>query len=53
MPSSRVTHFFKAGHSDEHLLLAAKVATFVYHDAIYGQSFRSSHCNLLVSFKNF
>jgi len=39
MSSSHVTHFLKAGHSDEDLLLAAKEATFVYHDAIYGQSF--------------
>ena len=28
MSSSRVTHFFKAAHSDESLLLAAKEATF-------------------------
>jgi len=44
--SSRVSHFFKAGHSDESLLLAAKKATIVYHNAINGQSFRSSDCNL-------
>ena len=35
MSSSRVTHLFKAVHSDESLLLAAKEATFVYHDAIF------------------
>jgi len=44
--SSRVTRLFKAGHSDEPLLLAAKEATFVYYDAIYGQSFGISDCNL-------
>jgi len=53
MSLSCVTHFLKAAHFDEDLLLAAKEATFVYHDAIYGQSFRSSHCNLLASFKVF
>jgi len=53
MSWSRVTHFFKAAHSDEDLLLAAKEATFVCHDVVYGESFRSSHCNLLVSFKLF
>jgi len=42
MSSSRVTHFFKAAHSDESVLLAAKLATFVYRAAIYGQSFNSS-----------
>jgi len=28
--------------SDKFLLLAAKEATFAYHTAIYGQSFKSS-----------
>jgi len=40
MSSSRVTRFFKTAHSDESLLLAAKKAIFVYHAAIYGQSFK-------------
>jgi len=53
MSSPRVTHFFKAAHSGEPLLFAAKVATFVYHAAIYGQSFKSSDCNLSANFKNF
>jgi len=37
MSSFRVTHFFKAAHSDESLLLAAKEATFMYYAAIYGR----------------
>jgi len=53
LSSSRLTHFFKAAHSDESLLLAAKEATFVYHAAIYGQSFKSSDYNLQASLKNF
>ena len=40
--SSRVTNFFKAADSDQSLKLAAKEATFVYHTAIHGQSFKSS-----------
>jgi len=46
MSSSRVTHFFKAAHSDESLPLATKEATFAYHTAIYGMYFKSSDCNL-------
>jgi len=46
MSSSRVTHFFKAAHSDESPLSAAKEATFAYHAAIYGMSYKSSYCNL-------
>ena len=48
MSSSRVTHLFKADHSDESPLLAAKEATFVYYDDIYGHfyTFRISVCNL-------
>jgi len=53
LSSSRLTHFFKAAHSDESLLLAAKEATFVYHAAIYGQSFKSSDYNLQASLKKF
>jgi len=53
MSSSRMTHFFKAAHSDESLLLAGKEATFVHHAAIYGQSFKSSDYKLQASFKNF
>jgi len=34
MPSSHVKHFFKAAHSDDSPLLAAEVATLVYHAAI-------------------
>ena len=39
--------------SDESLLFTAKEATFVYHAAIYGQSFKSSDYNLQASFKKF
>jgi len=46
MSSSRVTHFFKAAHFDESVLLAAKETSFAYNAAIYGQSFKSSDCNL-------
>jgi len=46
MSSSRAIHFFKADHSDESLLLAVENATFVYHVAIYGTSFKSSDWNL-------
>jgi len=46
MSLSRVTHFFKATHSDKSLLLTAKEATFAYHAATYVQSFQSSDCNL-------
>jgi len=46
MSSSRVKHFFKAAHSDESPLSAAKEATFAYHAAIYGMSLKSSNCNL-------
>jgi len=53
MSSSRVKHFFKAAHSDESPLLAAKEATFAYHAPIYGMSFKSSDCNLWASFKKF
>jgi len=53
MSSSRVTHFFKAARSDELLLLAAKKATFVYHAAIYGQSFKNSDYNLQAGFEKF
>ena len=38
MSSSHVTHFFKAAHSDESPLSAAKEATFAYRAAIYGMS---------------
>ena len=44
MSSSRVTNFFKAASSDESVLLAAKEATFAYHTAVHGQSFKSSDC---------
>ena len=43
MLSFRVTNFFKAA-SYESLLLAAKEATFAYHTAVLGQSFKSSDC---------
>jgi len=46
MSSSRATHFYKADHSDESLLLAVDKATFVYHAAIYRPSFKSSDWNL-------
>ena len=39
--------------SDKFLLLAAKEATFAYHTAIYGQSFKSSDRKFWTSFKNF
>ena len=44
--SSRVTNFFKPvnSDSDESLKLAAKEATFAYHTAIHGQSFKISDC---------
>jgi len=42
--SDRVTNFFKAASSEESLLLAAKEATFAYHTAVHGQSFKSSDC---------
>ena len=42
--SSRVTNFFKAADSDQSLKLAAKEATFAYHTAIHGQSFKSFDC---------
>ena len=42
--SSRVTNFFKSANSDQSLKLAAKEATFAYHTAIHGQSFKSSDC---------
>ena len=45
MLSSRVTNFFKAASFDESTILAAKEATFAYHTAIYGQSFKSSDCS--------
>ena len=41
--SSRMTSFFKNIGSDATLALAAK-ATFAYHTAAHGQSFRSSAC---------
>ena len=44
MSSSRVTNFFKAASSTESLLLAVKEATFAYHKAVHGQSFKSSDC---------
>ena len=44
MSSSGVTNFFKAASSDESLLLAEKEATFAYHTAVLGQSFKSSDC---------
>jgi len=53
MSLSRVTHYFKAAHSDESLLLAVKEVTSVYHAAIYRQSFKSSDCNLQAIFKTF
>jgi len=46
MSSSRVTHFFKAAHFNESLLLAAKEAISAYNAAICGQSFKISDCNL-------
>jgi len=46
MSSSRVKQFFKAAHSDESLLLALNEATFEYHTAINGMSYKSSDCNL-------
>ena len=44
--SSRVKNFFKPANSDsdESLKLAAKEATFAYHTAIHGQSFKISDC---------
>ena len=42
--SSRVTSFFKNIVSDSALALAAKEATFTYHYATHGQSFRCFHC---------
>ena len=42
--STRVTHFFKTAYSDEPLLLAAKEASFAYHAALHGESFKSSDC---------
>ena len=44
--SSRVTSFFKdvGSASVATLALAAKEATFAYHTATHGQSFRSSDC---------
>ena len=42
--SLRVTNFFKPAISDQSLKLAAKEATFAYHIAIHGQSFKSSDC---------
>ena len=44
--SSRVTSFFKdvGSASVASLALAAKEATFAYHTATHGQSFRSSDC---------
>ena len=44
--SSRVTSFFKdvSSVSVATLALAAKEATFVYHTATHGQSFRSFDC---------
>ena len=42
--SSQVTFFFKNIGSDAVLALAAKEATFAYHTATHGQSFRCSDC---------
>ena len=42
--SSQVTFFFKNIGSDTVLALAAKEATFAYHTATHGQSFRCSDC---------
>ena len=42
--SFRVTSFFKYIGSDAALVLAAKEATFAYHTANHGQSFKSSDC---------
>ena len=42
--SSRVTSFFKNVGSVAILTLAAKEATFAYHTATHGESFRSSDC---------
>ena len=42
--SSRVTNFFKPANSDRSLKLAAKEATFGYHTAIHGQSFKLLLC---------
>ena len=42
--SSRMTSFFKNVGSVATLTLAAKEATFAYHTATHGQSFRSSDC---------
>ena len=41
---SRVTSFFLNIGSDAALALAAKAATFAYHTATHGQTFRSSDC---------
>ena len=42
--SFRVTSFSKNIGSDATLAIAAKEATFAYHTASHGQSFRSSDC---------
>ena len=47
--SSRVTSFFKNACSVAILTLAAKEATFAYHTATHGQSFRSSDCTSKLS----
>ena len=51
--SSRVTSFFKDVGSAfvATLALAAKEATFAYHTATHGQSFRSSDCTSQVGLK--
>ena len=51
--SSQVTSFFKNIGSDSALALAAKEATFAYHIATHGQSFRSSDCTFKLVSKQF
>ena len=53
MSSSRVRNFFEVTSSDKSLILAAKEATFLYHTAIHGQSFKSSDCTSKLVSKSF
>ena len=51
--SSRVTSFLKNIGSDAALSLTAKKATFGYHTATHGQSFKSSDCTFKLVSKLF
>jgi len=51
MSSSRMTHFFKAGHSDEDLLFLRKKLLLCI--TMLFTSFSSCRCNLLATFKKF